>query len=105
MKLLIENGADVNKSSTWFGVPLKLAIIKADYDKVKLLIENGANLLEKEGNSYLNYYLNFTKNPNIEIVKLLEIQDNNEINQDNLNQLEQKIKDTKNKFKENKDII
>ncbi len=71
IKLLIENGADVNKSASCHGAPLKLAIMKGDYDKVKLLIENGASLFDKEGNSYLYYYLNFTQNPNVEIVKTI----------------------------------
>ncbi|GEM_PF-4562908 len=72
-KELIRLGADVNKVSGFETVPLMEAARRADFDLVKLFVENGANVnyVNSDGESVLSSaLLNFKEN-NFEIIKYL----------------------------------
>ncbi|MEL7238863.1 MAG: ankyrin repeat domain-containing protein, partial [Planctomycetota bacterium] len=43
MKLLIERGADLNSWNRWNGTPLHGAVVTGSYDKVRFLLEAGAD--------------------------------------------------------------
>ena len=70
VKLLIENGADINKSNNDGWTSLYLAVNKRHLEVIKLLIENGADINKSNNNGWtpLNIAAN---NGHLEIVKLL----------------------------------
>ena len=52
MKMLIENGADVNQANKFNKIPLHDAILKdAGFESVKILIENGSNVNTRIGSN------------------------------------------------------
>lgn len=67
---LINEGSDINLSDSGGETILMKAIVKANYDIVKILCENIAdtNLQDKKGKSPLHYASIY---PNLEIMKLL----------------------------------
>lgn len=69
-KLLIENGADVNKKDKENNTPLHIAVQNNSLELVKLLIEKGAdvNATDKNGRTLLHIAV---ENNNLELVKLL----------------------------------
>lgn len=68
-KYLIENGSDINASSS-MGTPLMAAIVKANNDIAKLLVNKKAdvNLTDAKGTTALMYAIQFK---NQELVRLL----------------------------------
>ena len=52
VKLLIENGADINKSNNDGWTPLYSAADKGHLEVVKLLIENGADINKSNNNGW-----------------------------------------------------
>ncbi|MDH4241493.1 MAG: ankyrin repeat domain-containing protein [Phycisphaerae bacterium] len=68
VKLIIENGADVNlKGEAWYG-PLHAAAAKGHIEVVKILLENGADVKIFHQNKPLNYA---AMNGHIEVAEIL----------------------------------
>jgi ankyrin repeat protein len=68
---LIKEGYDINLTDSFYGRTILIeAIVKANYDLVKILCENNAdiNLQDKQGKAAIHYDAMY---PNIDIMKLL----------------------------------
>lgn len=53
VKLLIENGANINMCPSYISTPLQMACERNDLDMVKYLVENGANINQRH---YFRYH-------------------------------------------------
>ena len=83
VKLLIQNGADVNVNST-MGTPLMAAVVKGNFEIVKILLKNKAQVNQPDNNGTIPImYAAMFKN--YDICKLLIKQDANPDTKDNQN--------------------
>jgi ankyrin repeat protein len=78
VKLLIQNGVNINNKDYYNDTPLIYASRNGHFEIVKLLIQNGANINDKNQDNYIALYY-AVKNKHIEIAKLLIDNDSDNI--------------------------
>lgn len=83
VKLLVENGVDVNKENEYSYTPLHLAVEKNNIEIVRFLVENKANVNSENEYSSTPLHLAVSKN-NIEMVRLL-VENGADVNKENEN--------------------
>ena len=71
VKLLVENGADMNAHGVSYSTPLQDAILKEDTEIIKIFKENGANLAIKTLNYNFNSFELAMEYNSIDILKQL----------------------------------
>lgn len=57
VKILIANGADVNRLDAWLSTPIHWAVQESEIDIVKILIENGADINILDGTGQTPLYI------------------------------------------------